>query len=34
MGYGIRMARRGWLEPGDVVNTLSAGEFAQAIGSK
>jgi DNA polymerase (family 10) len=34
MGYGIRMARRGWLEPGDVVNTLPAGEFARAIGSK
>ena len=34
MGYGIRMARRGWLEPGDVVNTLHAGEFARAIGSK
>jgi DNA polymerase (family 10) len=34
MGYGIRMARRGWLEPGDVVNTQSAGEFARAIGSK
>lgn len=34
MGYGIRMARRGWLEAGDVVNTLTAGEFARAIGSK
>ena len=34
MGYGIRMARRGWLEPGDVINTQSAGEFARAIGSK
>jgi len=34
IGYGIRMARRGWLEPGDVVNTQSAGEFARAIGSK
>jgi len=34
MGYGIRMARRGWLEPGDVVNTRSAGEFAKAIPSK
>jgi DNA polymerase (family X) len=34
MGYGIRMARRGWLEPGDVINTRSAGEFARAIGSK
>jgi len=29
MGYGIRMARRGWLEPGDVVNTRSADEFAR-----
>jgi DNA polymerase (family X) len=34
MGYGIRMARRGWLEPGDVINTQSADEFARAIGSK
>src|SRR5712691_6032104 len=34
MGYGIRMARRGWLEPGDVVNTRSADEFARAIGPK
>jgi DNA polymerase (family 10) len=34
MGYGIRMARRGWLEPGDVINTQLAGEFARAIQSK
>jgi DNA polymerase (family 10) len=34
MSYGVRMARRGWLEPGDVINTQSAGEFARAIGSK
>jgi DNA polymerase (family 10) len=34
MGYGIRMARRGWLEPRDVINTRSAGEFAKAIPSK
>jgi len=34
MGYGIRMARRGWLGPDDVVNTRSADEFAKAIGSK
>jgi len=31
MGYGVRMARRGWLEPADVLNTLSADEFAKAI---
>ncbi len=34
MSYGVRMARRGWLEPGDVLNTLPAGKFAKAIGVK
>ncbi|MDP8989924.1 MAG: DNA polymerase/3'-5' exonuclease PolX [Acidobacteriota bacterium] len=31
LNYGVRMARRGWLEAGDVLNTKSADEFAKAI---
>ena len=31
MSYGVRMARRGWLEAGDILNTKSADEFAKAI---
>jgi DNA polymerase (family 10) len=31
MIYGVRMARRGWLEPGDILNTLPAAQFARAI---
>jgi histidinol phosphatase-like PHP family hydrolase len=31
MRYGVLMARRAWLEPGDVVNTLPAAQFALAI---
>jgi DNA polymerase (family X) len=31
MPYGVLMARRGWLTAGDVMNTLSAGEFAEAL---
>ncbi len=27
MRYGVRMARRGWLEKRDVINTLPVGEF-------
>ena len=34
MSYGVRMARRGWLESGDVVNTLTAEKFSAAIGAK
>jgi DNA polymerase (family 10) len=34
MRYGVLMARRGWLERGDILNTLPAGQFAQAIKSK
>ncbi len=34
MQYGVRMARRGWLEPLDVLNTRSAHEFATLIGLK
>jgi DNA polymerase (family 10) len=31
MPFGVLMARRGWLEPRDVLNTLPLAEFAQAI---
>ena len=31
MSYGVRMARRGWLEAGDILNTKSANEFAKVI---
>src|SRR6266404_3621770 len=31
MSYGVRMARRGWLEAADILNTRSANEFAKAI---
>jgi DNA polymerase (family X) len=31
MSYGVRMARRGWLEAIDVLNTRSADDFAKAI---
>src|SRR6266853_1637037 len=31
MSYGVRMARRGWLEAGDILNTLPADEFAKTI---
>jgi DNA polymerase (family 10) len=31
MWYGVVTARRGWLGPGDVLNTLSAEKFQQAI---
>jgi DNA polymerase (family 10) len=29
--YGVRMARRGWLEKKDVINTLGVGEFLGAL---
>jgi DNA polymerase (family 10) len=32
MHYGIRMARRGWLERGDILNTMPVAEFARVIG--
>jgi DNA polymerase (family X) len=32
--YGVRMARRGWLEASDVVNTLPVHEFAHLIDLK
>jgi DNA polymerase (family 10) len=31
MRYGVRMARRGWLEAGDVLNTLPLEGFARAM---
>jgi len=31
MKYGVSMARRGWLEAGDILNTLRSDEFAKAI---
>jgi DNA polymerase (family 10) len=31
MPYGVTMARRGWLEAADVMNTLPLEEFARAI---
>ena len=31
MIYGVRMARRGWLEAGDILNTLPVADFARAI---
>ena len=34
MSYGVRMARRGWLEPADILNTLPAKEFARYINAK
>ena len=34
MRYGVSMARRGWLEPSDILNTLPAAGFASAIHTK
>lgn len=31
MRYGVVMARRGWLEPGDILNTLPAKDFTAAL---
>jgi len=31
MSYGVRMARRGWLGPSDILNTRSAEDFTAAI---
>ncbi len=31
MRYGVLMARRGWLEPGDILNTLPVEQFARTI---
>ena len=32
MRYGVTMARRGWLEASDVINTLRLKEFQQLLG--
>ena len=32
--YGVKMARRGWLEKRDVINTLPVGEFLGALRGK
>jgi DNA polymerase (family 10) len=32
--YGVKMARRGWLEKKDVINTLPVGEFLGAVERK
>jgi DNA polymerase (family 10) len=32
MRYGVIMARRAWLEPTDILNTLPVAQFAKAIG--
>lgn len=34
MRYGVTMARRGWLEAPDVMNTLPAAQFAEALSAK
>ena len=34
MRYGVLMARRGWLGPGDILNTLPADQFAAALPKK
>ena len=34
MRYGVSMARRGWLEPSAILNTLPAAQFAAAIHAK
>jgi DNA polymerase (family 10) len=34
MQYGVRMARRGWLEAADVVNTRSTSEFTKVLKHK
>ena len=33
MSYGVTMARRGWLEASDILNTLPFDQFRQAIRS-
>jgi len=34
MAYGVRVARRGWLEAADILNTLPVAKFARAIQHK
>jgi DNA polymerase (family 10) len=31
MRYGVIMARRGWLGPRDILNTLAGADFAAAL---
>jgi histidinol phosphatase-like PHP family hydrolase len=31
MRYGVVTARRGWLGPNDILNTLPADRFAEAL---
>ncbi len=31
MGYGVKMGRRGWLEAGDILNTLPAEKFLKSL---
>jgi DNA polymerase (family 10) len=31
MRFGVDQARRGWLEPGDVVNTLPLAELRRVL---
>jgi DNA polymerase (family 10) len=31
LGYGVRMARRGWLEKSDILNTLPRDAFRAAL---
>ena len=32
--YGVDVARRGWLEKGDVFNTLTAAQVAKALAAR
>ena len=34
MRYGVITARRGWLEPGDILNALPADQLAEALAKK
>jgi DNA polymerase (family X) len=34
IGYGVTMARRGWLEKRDVINTLPTEQFLAALRAK
>jgi len=34
LAFGLDVARRGWLEPGDIVNTLSAAQVAKLLAAR
>jgi histidinol phosphatase-like PHP family hydrolase len=34
MVYGVSIARRGWLEKSDIVNTMGYGELMKALKKK